>query len=356
MELRTLGWSHFFQQAFAPYQEQGFVPGRVALEHQHLYRVYSEYGELLAEIAGKIRHMASGREDYPAVGDWVVLRARPEEQRATIQAILPRISKFSRKAAGRTLEEQIVAANVDTVFLVNALNHDFNLRRMERYLILAWESGANPVIVLSKADLCAEREQRLQEVNSIAFGVPVHLVSSVSGEGINELFAYAQEGQTVALLGSSGAGKSTLVNRLYGEEIQEVQEVRQKDDRGRHTTTHREMILLPGGGLLIDTPGMRELQLWDADEGFGDAFEDIEALAAECYFRDCSHHSEPRCAVNAAIEDGRLERSRLDSYRKLQRELAYLARKDDRKAQAAEREKWKKVSQQLKQQKPHRNQ
>lgn len=354
MNLQTLGWNSFFAEHFAPYAEQGYTAGRIALEHKHLYRIYTEHGELLGEISGKLRYSAGGREDYPAVGDWVVITPRIDEGKATIHAILPRKSKFSRKAAGETTEEQIVATNVDTVFLVNALNNDFNLRRMERYLILAWESGANPVIILSKADLCDDVAQKVADVESIAIGVPVHVTSSAQGIGLESIAPYLQEGATVALLGSSGVGKSTLINRLYGEEKQRVNEVREGDDRGKHTTTHRELICLPRGGIIIDTPGMRELQMWEADEGFRDAFEDIETLAEQCQFRDCQHRKEPGCAVNQALSDGSLSAERYQNYQKLQRELAFLARKEDVRLQAAEKQKWKKIAQSMRHVKPRR--
>ncbi|ARU63741.1 ribosome small subunit-dependent GTPase A [Tumebacillus avium] len=339
-----MGFKPFFQASFAAFAGQGYTVGRVALEHKHLYRVYTESGDLLADVSGKFRFQTTGRQDFPAVGDFVVMSVRPEEGKATIHAVLPRKSKFSRKIAGNTTEEQIVACNVDTVFLVNALNNDFNVRRIERYLIMAWESGANPVIILSKADLCDDVEEKVAQVESVAIGVPVHVISSVMNEGIDELLPYVGEGQTVALLGSSGVGKSTLTNRLVGHEVQVVQEVREGDDRGKHTTTHREMIALPQGGLMIDTPGMRELQLWEADEGFSDSFADIVELAESCRFSDCGHNSEPGCAVKSALHDGSLDKGRYNNFVKMQRELAYLARKDDARAQAQEKQKWKNIT------------
>ncbi|WP_400162739.1 ribosome small subunit-dependent GTPase A [Brevibacillus sp. TJ4] len=342
--LEELGWNPHFAQHFAPYAEQGYSVGRITLEHKRLYRIISEYGELLGEVSGKLRYEATGRDDFPAVGDWVVIAPRELEKKATVHAVLPRISKFSRKAAGDTVEEQIVAANVDTVFLVNALNNDFNLRRMERYLVLAWESGATPVIVLSKADLCEDRPARIAEVEAVAIGVPIHVVSAEHDEGMEQLAPYLGQGQTIALIGSSGVGKSTLINKLSGVDVQRISEVREGDDRGRHTTTHRELFLLPGGALLIDTPGMRELQLWDAQAGFHGAFEDIEELAAACRFHDCRHDREPGCAIQAALADGTLDKSRYTSYQKLQRELAHQARKEDARLQIAERNKWKQIN------------
>ncbi|RJR06760.1 ribosome small subunit-dependent GTPase A [Candidatus Parcubacteria bacterium] len=345
MKRNELGWNDYLNNEFALFEEQGFTVGRVMLEHKRIYRVETENGEYLAEVSGKYRFEAESREDYPAVGDWVVLSERPSERKATIQALLPRFSKFSRKAAGLTTEEQIVAANVDTVFLVQSLNYDFNARRLERYLIMAWESGATPVIVLTKADLCEDVAARIKDVEAVALGVPVFAVSVKDEAGLEKLAPYFTTGKTVALLGSSGAGKSTLTNFLLGEEKQVIQEVRGDDDKGRHTTTYRELYLLPTGGLVLDTPGMRELQLWEADGAtVGQSFQDVEELAEQCYFRDCKHENEPSCAVREAIREGTLEEARYQSYVKLQRELAYLERKTNKRAQLAEKDKWKKIS------------
>ncbi|AEI46253.1 ribosome small subunit-dependent GTPase A [Paenibacillus mucilaginosus] len=346
-DMADWGWDLKWAEAFGEYREAGLVPGRVTLEHKHIYRVMTEEGELLGEIAGRMRHAAFGRADYPAVGDWVALLPRPADGRATIHGVLPRRSKFSRKAAGPAVAEQIVAANVDTVFLVHALNQDFNLRRLERYLTLAYESGAQPVVLLSKTDLCADVPGRVADVEGIAPGVPIHAVSSLQDEGLEALRPYLAGGRTAALLGSSGAGKSTLVNRLYGEEVLHTGGIREGDDRGRHTTTHRELVRLPEGGLLIDTPGMRELQLWDADSGLDLAFRDIEALAAGCRFSDCSHEGEPGCAVQAALEEGTLQAARYRSYVKLQKELAFEARREDPALQREERDRWKKIHKQV---------
>ncbi|MEW8971680.1 MAG: ribosome small subunit-dependent GTPase A [Mesobacillus sp.] len=322
----------------------GLKLGRVALEHKHSYRVWLDEGEYLCTLAGKLTFEANGREDLPAVGDWVAVQASPGEKRGIIKGILPRKSKFSRKAAGQVTEEQIVAANVDTVFIVNSLNDDLNLRRIERYLLLAWESGSNPVIILSKADLATDLQAKLDQVSSVALGVPVIAVSVLEGTGIEELQTYLAPGKTIALIGSSGVGKSSLVNYFTGFEKQLVQEIRESDDKGKHTTTHRELVLLPGGAILIDTPGMREIQLWTSEDGITESFADIEEYADACKFRDCSHKNEPGCAVVSAIQEGLLEESRLASYKKLQKELAYIDRKLDKKAQAEEKKHWKNIS------------
>jgi ribosome biogenesis GTPase / thiamine phosphate phosphatase len=349
LNLNLIGMTEQIKEQFATYEGQGYTVGRIALEHKRMYRVWTENGEPLCEVSGKFLFIASGREDYPAVGDWVVLQERTNENKGTIHAVLPRKSKFSRKAAGNTTEEQIVAANVDTIFLVNSLNDDLNLRRIERYLLLTWESGANPVIILSKADLCENIEEKITEVESVALGVPIIVISAIENNGIDKLQEYLQPGKTVALLGSSGVGKSTITNILLGVEKQLVKEIRSGDDKGKHTTTHREMILLPNGAVLIDTPGMRELQLWESSDGVSESFSDIESLTKICRFRDCKHEKEPGCAVHIAIENGELPEERLYSYKKLLKELAYLDRKVDKKAQSDEKKHWKNITKQVKQ-------
>jgi ribosome biogenesis GTPase / thiamine phosphate phosphatase len=329
-DLAALGWDDVFAERFAPYAAQGLLPARVGVEYQHIYRLYAAEGELLATVAGRLRHRAASRLDYPAVGDWVAYRHTPDEERARIHGVLARKSVFTRKVAGSVVAEQVVAANVDTVFLVAGLDGDFNPRRLERYLILARESGAEPSIVLTKADLADDPASAVAQAERVAPGVPVHLVSAPRDEGFDELAGYLRPGRTVALLGSSGVGKSTIVNRLIGEERQQTREVRERDRKGRHTTTHRELILLERGGLVMDTPGMRELQLWDVDEGMEEAFADVEALALACRFPNCGHTQEPGCAVLAAVAAGTLPEARLASYHKLQAELARLAAQQDR--------------------------
>jgi ribosome biogenesis GTPase / thiamine phosphate phosphatase len=332
MNLAELGWNQQFNQHFEACRGEGLSPARVAREEKNAYLVLCEQGELAAEICGKLRHEAQSKGDLPSVGDWVVVSARPDEGKATIRAVLPRKSRFVRKAAGLRTEQQVIAANVDTIFLVTGLDGDFSARRIERYLTLAWESGARPVVLLNKADLCPDLPARLAEVEASAMNTPVHAVSAALGRGLEALHAYLGAGQTAAFIGSSGVGKSTLINALLGEARLKTAEVRQSDGTGRHTTTHRELILLPGRGLVIDTPGLRELQLWADEEAVERTFEDIESLAQQCRFSDCAHRSEPGCAVRAAMESGTLDSARWQSYVKLQRELRHLARRRNQQA------------------------
>lgn len=347
--LIQFGWNEHFAQHFQPFAEGEFLPGRVSFQNQHLYRVYTTQGELLAEVAGKLRYEAESAEDLPAVGDWVVLRFRPQEDKARIQALLPRQSKFARKMAGTKTEAQIVGANVDIIFLVTSLNQDFNPRRVERYLTTILDSGARPVLMLSKADLCLEEAKInscIEEMQSIAPTIPIHAISVKTNQGLDDLRQYCQTGQTIALIGMSGVGKSTLINHLLGFEKQKVKEVREHDDRGQHATRHRELITLPQGGLVLDTPGMRELQLWEVEGGIEATFDDIQTLAANCFFSDCQHNSEPRCAVLAALDDGSLSPERFENYTKLQKEVRHLALRQDDLARRQEQKKWKKLTKQ----------
>ncbi len=310
-----------------------YIAGRVLSQEKGLYRLISEEGELLAEVSGRFRHNAESASDFPAVGDFVMAELSPYEGHAAIQDILPRKSAFIRKAAGTGNTEQVVAANIDTVFICMSLNNDFNIRRLERYLSVAWDSGAVPAVVLTKSDLCTDIGEYVNSVEQAAVGVDIVSVSAMEQEGYKKLLPYIRNGRTVAFIGSSGVGKSTLINRLLGEDRLTTNGLR-NDDKGRHTTTRRELLLLEQGGMVIDTPGMRELGLWEPEEGLSISFSDIEALAAMCRFQNCSHTNEPHCAVREAIDKGVLSEERLRSYRKLKAELRYA---DDTEGYLAEK-------------------
>ncbi len=329
--LTHLGWTEEFAGSFGPHADAGFIPARVAVEHRSLCGLYSAAGELTGELAGRLRHEGIGPGDLPGVGDWVAAEPDPASSHATIHAVLPRKSCFLRKRAGENAVEQVLASNVDFVFLVTSLAGELSPRRLERYLVMAWESGAAPVLLLNKADLATDIDDPAADVRSIAGGVPLHIVSATTGLGIDELGQYFRNHRTVALLGSSGVGKSTLINQLVGREIQRVQPIRAADGKGRHTTVRRELIVLPDGGLIMDTPGMREMQLWEGALGIREAFHDIDRLANGCKFDDCQHDTEPECAVHRAVESGTLAPERPASYHKLVKELRQLDRKRDKR-------------------------
>jgi ribosome biogenesis GTPase len=295
----------------------------VTAEHRGLYHVHGPGGEGTAQVSGRFRHLATERADFPAVGDWVVLR----DSASVIESVLPRNNKLSRQAAGESGGEQVLAANLDVLFLITSLNRDLNPRRIERFLTAAALPGCRSVVLLTKSDLCDSPDAIVRDFQA-RLGVPVHAVSAVAGDGLDALAAYLTAGTTAAMLGSSGVGKSTLLNRLASQQ-RETQAVREDDDRGRHTTTHRELVALPGGGLLIDSPGIRELRLWSEGADVDAAFEDVAALAAGCPFTDCTHTHEPRCAVRRAIADGVLDEGRLQSFLKLRREMEYEASRSD---------------------------
>jgi ribosome biogenesis GTPase len=342
VSLEDFGWDAGFAEAFAAFAGKPDVqPARVLIEFNHNYRVATPLGEIDAVLAGRVKHHARSRADLPAVGDWVVVRKRPDEDRAVIVAVLDRRSRFSRRMAGHVTGEQVVAANVDVVFLVMALDDDFSTRRLERYLLMARESGASPVVLLTKPDLASDLPAQVAEAVVAGGDVPLHVLSPKANHGLEPVAAYLARGRTGALLGSSGVGKSTIINRLAGADLQRTREVRAADSKGRHTTTHRELVMLPNGGLIVDTPGMRELQLWDAPEGMRGTFDDVEALAGACRFTDCRHRGEPGCAVSAAVAAGDLPAARLESYHHLQDELTFLARQQDERAQIEEKRRGK---------------
>jgi ribosome biogenesis GTPase / thiamine phosphate phosphatase len=357
--LQELGWNDVFERHFEPFREQGLLPARIAVVQKQTYFIYTENGDGMAKLSGKFRYHAHDNAEYPAIGDWVVMR--PGEPRAIIQALLPRKNSLTRRtmSAGGTkfevvdgqsmlvsgsTQEQVIAANIDTMFIVMGLDADFNLQRIERFLTFLHNRKILPVIVLNKADLCSDIDEHYQKVRSITENIPIHVVSALEHQGLDALQPYLIPGKTTGFLGSSGVGKSTIINRLLGQERQKTGAVNEMTGRGRHVTTHRELIALPSGGMLIDNPGIRALKLWAEEEDVRDIFRDIEALFEQCRFRNCSHTAEPGCAVQEALEDGTLDPHRYKSYRKQTREVRHLARRKQAKRQyesKQEREKLK---------------
>jgi len=345
--LEELGWDSYFADEFRNLALPNLVPARVVNQSKYSYRVHGTYGELIATLSGKILHDSNRGDLYPTVGDWVAVRPDSVGQRAVIEAILPRKNRFSRKVSGNRTEEQVLAANIDLAFIVNGLDggRNFNPRRIERYLVLSWACGISPVIVLNKADLCMDIPACLEDIKHIASEIPVYTTSATEGVGLDILKKHLVRGTTATFLGPSGVGKSSIINAFLGEERLKVGEVRKGDLRGRHVTSHRELFLLPDGGAVIDTPGIREIQLWADEDTLSSAFPDIEQLASECHFSDCSHNSEPRCAIRKAIEERILDADRFRSYEKLKKELRYLEFQQKHSTRLEEKLKWKQISQ-----------
>lgn len=342
--IENYGYTEFYRAQEGKFNatENGLIPGRVIEVQREQYKIITNEGESAAKLKGSLFYNDAVASTYPAVGDFVFVKHNPYGE-DIIYHVLERKSKFSRLDSWNEME-QIVATNFDYVFIMTSLNHDFNIRRVERYLTSAWESGAVPVIVLTKADLCSDNTSYLEQIEQITFGVSIASISSVTGEGMEKLSGFIKPGKTLVFLGSSGVGKSTLVNAIAGEEIMKVNGIREDDSRGRHTTTHRQLIMMENGTMIIDTPGMRELGMWKASEGLDTTFADIEELSKKCRFRDCSHENEPGCAVKAALESCELSVKRWESYLKLKKEIRYAERKESLDARLKEKAYWKNLS------------
>ena len=355
MSLSRWGWNSYFEAMWSESDRENAVPARVVAQHRKCWRIAGEFGECLAEASGKLRLTAEAGADWPAVGDWVSAEVNAACDSALVRAVLPRRNQFTRKAPGKRIEEQVIAANVETALVISALDGDANPRRAERYIAQCWELGVRPVLILNKADACEDAGEKAAAMESVALDVPVHIVSAITGEGMEEVERLLIPGQTLVMLGSSGVGKSTLTNRLLGQSVQKVNEVRANDGRGRHTTTTRELFALPCGALLIDTPGLRELQLWNGEEGLAQTFADIHSLAERCRFTNCRHEKEPGCAVQAAVQAGALDLARLENQRKLIREQEFLRRKMDPEARSDEKQRIKRLMREVRKIYAHKN-
>ena len=356
MELEKLGWDNFFQAHYHAFEDNNFTVARISLQQKKMYSVMTEAGEFPAVILGRLRHDAESLADFPVVGDWVLVKIKDDDEIAVIHHILPRKTKISRNTSARKdkkiiADEQVIVANIDTAFVVAALNEELNPRRIERYLTVIWDSGATPVLLLNKADLCEDIETVLEELQEIAVGVSVHVLSAAEEEGLDALQPHLGEGKTIALLGSSGVGKTTIINKLLGTDDLKVADIGDYKDKGRHTTTYRSLIVLPQGGLLIDNPGLRAVSLWDGEEGIKKSFQDIEEFGENCRFSDCQHINEPGCAVQEALIDNKISTDRYESYLKLQKELAHRSRKENWAMRQNTKKRWKTLSKHIRQMK-----
>ncbi|HCL57867.1 MAG TPA: ribosome small subunit-dependent GTPase A [Spirochaetia bacterium] len=346
-----LGWNSFFQKQTESLKNTDWIPGRVAVQNRNSCTVYTEKGELKAEISGKLIYRSDSNADYPKVGDWVMLSYLENEKKAMIHQILERKTKFSRKVNGKKTDEQIIASNIDILFIVQSLDENLSLNRIERFLVMSREGGVKPVILINKIDLIEDFHEYIDEIQKIALDTPVIPVSAFRGDGMDQISSFVFQGQTAAFVGISGVGKSTLINRLLGKELQKTGEIRDTDSKGRHTTTRRELFLFPSKGVLLDTPGMKELQLWDTEDGFSETFADIDQLSQDCHFSDCSHLHEKKCAVLNAVENDLLSYERYENYLKMQKELEYLEKRMTRNPFVEKRQKEKKISKLIKEMK-----
>ena len=341
--LKTLGWNSFFENQFEEYKKSGFVPGRIAVENKNNFSVLTESGEITGEVSGKLMFTAESNSKLPKTGDWVVLSVFDSGNIGIIHNVLERQTKVSRKKPGKTTDEQVIITNVDFIFIVQSLDNNYNINRLERYLATVYQSGAEPIVILSKSDLCNDVDSKIADIKKNHSNVKIIAVSSFENVGIGEITNLLEHGKTYAFLGSSGVGKSTIINKLIGEEIQKTTEVRTVDNKGKHTTTKRELIILPDKGILIDTPGMRGLKLWSADEGMSNTFNEFEEFAGQCKYSDCTHTHETGCAVIEAVNNNVIEQSRYENYLKMRKELRYLESRVNHKVFLEEKKKWKEI-------------